>query len=239
MPRPSAATAAIAASSCAPQSQRREPSTSPVRHSECTRTSTSSPVTQVPVHQRDVLGAVDRVQVAQRPPFAVRVGQPGLHHPADLPLGVPPVLDELGDGDHRQAVPVGECPQLGQPGHGAVVVEDLGHHAGRGEPGQPGQVHRGLGVPGAAEHPALGVPQREDVAGPDDLVGLGRGVDEHPHGPGPVRRGDAGGDAVAGVHADRERGAHVLLVVTGHRRHLQPVQVLAQHAARRSARGRT
>ena len=34
---------ASAASSCGPQSQRSEPNTSPVRHSECTRTSTSSP----------------------------------------------------------------------------------------------------------------------------------------------------------------------------------------------------
>src|SRR5215831_12861310 len=134
-------------------------------------------------------------------------------------------------------MPVREGPQLGKPGHRAVIVEDLGHHAGRGEPGQPGQIHRGLGVPGPAEHPAFGVAQREDMPGPDDLIRLGRGVDKDPHGPRPVRGGDAGGDAVAGVHADRERGPHMLLVVAGHRGQLQPVQVFTQHGRADQAAG--
>ncbi|SKZ84039.1 Uncharacterised protein [Mycobacteroides abscessus subsp. abscessus] len=42
------ATISIAASSCGPQSQRSDPNTSPVRHSECTRTSTSLPVPSSP-----------------------------------------------------------------------------------------------------------------------------------------------------------------------------------------------
>src|SRR5215467_4023130 len=47
-PRPSRSMMASALWSCEPQSQRREPNTSPVRHSECTRTSTGSSVRTSP-----------------------------------------------------------------------------------------------------------------------------------------------------------------------------------------------
>ena len=74
------------------------------------------------------------------------------------------------------------------------------------------------------------------MPGPDDLVGLGGRIDQGPHGPRPVLRGDPGRDAVPGVHADGERGAHPLGVVRGHQRQLKPVQVRpgerhADHAA--------
>ena len=62
MPRPSSAMVRSAASSCGPQSQRSEPSTSPVRHSECTRTSTSFAVADLAADERDVLDAVDRAR---------------------------------------------------------------------------------------------------------------------------------------------------------------------------------
>ncbi len=124
-------------------------------------------------HQGNVLSPVHRVQVAERPPVAELVRHPGLDHPSYGLLGVAAVLNQLGDGDQREAMLVGECAQLRKPGHRAVVVEDLGDHAGLGQAGEPGQVHRGLGVPGAAQYAALGVAQREDMAGPDDLVRLG------------------------------------------------------------------
>ena len=72
--------------------------------------------------------------------------------------------------------------------HGAVVVDDLDEHAGRGEPGEPGQVDGGLGVAAPDEHAALAVAQREDVAGPGDLPRLGRGVGQRPGRCGPGRR---------------------------------------------------
>ena len=48
--------------------------------------------------------------------------------------------------------------QLRQAHHGAVVVDQLAEHAGRPQPGEPGQVDRGLGVPGAAQHAAVAWP---------------------------------------------------------------------------------
>ena len=49
-----------AASSCRPQSQRSEPNTSPVRHSECTRTSTFVLARHLAAHERHVLHAVEQ-----------------------------------------------------------------------------------------------------------------------------------------------------------------------------------
>ena len=64
---------------------------------------------------------------------------------------------------------VGELAQLLAALHRAVVVDDLGDHPGRLETGEPGQVDRGLGVPGTHQHAALGVAQREHVPGLDEL----------------------------------------------------------------------
>ena len=56
---PRSAMRCIAASSCAPQSQRAEWNTSPVRHFECTRTSTSLAVADLAADQRHVRLAVE------------------------------------------------------------------------------------------------------------------------------------------------------------------------------------
>ena len=60
---PASATRSSAASSCAPQSQRSEPNTSPVRHSECTRTSTlSCPATSPRTNARCSLAVEQRLE---------------------------------------------------------------------------------------------------------------------------------------------------------------------------------
>jgi len=55
--------------------------------------------------------------------------------------------------------------------HGAVVVHDLADHAGRLEPGQSRQVHRTLGLAGANQYTARFGPEREDMAGADQVSG--------------------------------------------------------------------
>ncbi len=118
----------------------------------------------VAVHEGDVLGAVDGDPVAVRREVAVPGRQPGLGDPLDEALVAAPVADQVLDRDHRQAVLVGELAQLRAALHGAVVVDDLDQDAGRGEPGEPGQVDGGLGVAAPDEHAALAVAQREHVA---------------------------------------------------------------------------
>ena len=46
----------------------------------------------------------------------------------------------------------------------AVVVEDFAQHAAGRQPGHPGQIDGGLGVPGTAQHAAFLGHQRKQVA---------------------------------------------------------------------------
>src|SRR5581483_4463499 len=72
-PRGSSAMSFIAASSCSPQSQRREWNTSPVRHSEWTRTSTSSAPSTSPCTSATCCFpvSVSRKRTASNSPYAV------------------------------------------------------------------------------------------------------------------------------------------------------------------------
>ena len=59
----------------------------------------------------------------------------------------------------------------------AVVVHDLADHAGRDQPGQPRDIDRRLGMPGADQRAAVARHQREHVAGGHDVVAPAFGVD--------------------------------------------------------------
>ena len=155
--------------------------------------------------------------------------QRGHRHPLDQHFAALPVADEVLDRDHRQAVLVGELAQLGPTLHGAVVVDDLDQHAGRGQAREPREVDGRLGVPAADQHAPLAVAQREHVSRPGDLPGLGRRVGEHARGVGTVGRGDAGADAVTGVDRDGVGGPHLVAVVGGHQRDLEPVEHRGGH----------
>ena len=109
-----------------------------------------------------------------------------------------------------------ELDEIGQAGHGAVVLHDLADHGGRREAGERAEVAAGLGVAGADQHAALLRGEREDVAGGDDVVRLGMTADRDLHGARAVVRGDAGGDAGGGLDRDGERGAVRSAVVAHH-----------------------
>ena len=117
------------------------------------------------MHERDVLAVVDGDAVAVGSELTVPGGQPGLGDPHHEALVTTPVAHEVLDGDHREPVLVGEGAQLGRPLHRSVVVDHLHEHAGRREPGQLGEVDRGLGVAAPDQHAAVAVAQREHVPG--------------------------------------------------------------------------
>jgi hypothetical protein len=121
-------------SSCTPQSQRIEWNTSPVRHSECTRTSTSRSPCDRALDHRHVLLAVEQRLVHVAGEVAPEGGDAGLGDAADQLLGLSPVLDQLGDRDHQEVVLLAELDEVGDTRHRAVVVDDLAEHTGRVEP---------------------------------------------------------------------------------------------------------
>ena len=73
----------------------------------------------------------------------------------------------------------------------AVFGEDFAQHAGRLQAGHPGQIDGALGVAGPAQHAAFLGHQEGDVAGPDEIAGLARRIDDRQDRRRPLRRRDA------------------------------------------------
>ena len=124
--------------------------------------------------------------------------------------------DDVGHGDHLQIVLPAVADQIGNPGHGAVGVHDLADHTGGLKAGQARQVNGGLGLAGALEYAERPGPEREHVAGLDEVTGTRIGVDRHLDRVCSVGGGDAGGDALAGLDRHRERRLERRHVVMGH-----------------------
>jgi hypothetical protein len=125
----------------------------------------------VALDERHVFGAVEQGLGRRGRRRSPTGSAPGPHRWLDHQLLVlTTVADQVGDRDDQQAVLGGEDGQLRDPGHRAVVVDDLAQHAGRLEPREAGEVDRGLGVPSPLEHPPVASPQREDVAGPVEVA---------------------------------------------------------------------
>ena len=147
----------------------------------------------------------------------------------DQPLGEAPVRDQVGDRAKLQVVPLRERYQVRQPRHGAVVVHDLADHRCRVQAGLARDVDRRLGVAGAHQRAALARHQREDVARRDDVVAAAFRIDRHRDGARAVMRRDAGGDALARLDRDGERGLVPRAVVRAHQRQAELLDALAGH----------
>jgi hypothetical protein len=125
--------------------------------------------------------------------------------------------DQVGDRDHRDPVPLAVRDQVRHAGHRPVVVHDLADDARRKQAGEPREVDRCLRLTGAVEHTAVACPKREDVARRNEVFPSAARVDRHLDRPRAVGRRDAGGDALARLDRDRERGAEGRLVPFRHR----------------------
>ena len=100
-----------------------------------------------------------------------------------------------------------ELLQLGQAGHGPVLVHDLAEYARGLHAGQAGQVGDALGLARALQcAPGHGA-QGKDMPRPRQVGGLGIVRDRHLDRARPVEGRNAGGDAVAGIHRNRKRRA--------------------------------
>src|SRR5213078_5136398 len=112
--------------------------------------------------------------------------------PFDELLVPAPVLDQVGDRDELQSVPFAVRDQVVDPGHRPVLVHDLADDPGGNQPGEPGEIDRGLGLSAALEDAAVTGAQRKDVPRPNEIVGALAAVDRDLNGAGAVVGGDAG-----------------------------------------------
>ena len=175
---------------------------------------------------RHVVFVVNQRAVADRLEVAEGGRQRGGDDALDQLLGPPPVGDQVGDGDHLQAVLLAVRDQVGDAGHRPVVVHHLADHAGRGEAGEAGEVDAGLGVAGPLQHAAVFGPQREHVAGDDDVARPRLGVDRDLDRVGAVVGRDPGADAAGGLDRDREGGLQRRLVLRRHQVEAEPFAAL-------------
>ena len=172
--------------------------------------------------QRDVLHVVhvvfidDDFEIA-----AVERRQRSFGHAANERFMLHPIVDQIGDGDDLELMLAGKDFQVRHARHGAVVLHDFTDHARRRQPGQTAQVHRSLGLAGANKNAALARENRKHMPGADNILRFGRGVDGRQNRRGAVRRGNAGGHAVARFDGDGKGRAEARLIVLDHQVELQ------------------
>ncbi len=170
--------------------------------------------------------------------LAVLGRQPHRDHALDELLRAPPVLDEIGDGDHLHAVVLAVADEVGYAGHRPVLVHDLADDARGIQAGEPGEVDGRLRLAGPLQHAAGLRAEREDVARLDEVVRHRAGVDRDLDRACAIVGGDARRDSLARLDRDRERGPEGRLVVVGHRPQLQLVAALGRETEADQARGR-
>ena len=184
----------------------------------------------VAAHERDVRLAGQLLAKRDGGELAVLGRQPHGGAALDELLVAAPVLDEVGDGDHLQAVPLAVRDQVGHARHRPVVVHDLADDAGGVRPGEPREVDGRLGLADALEHAARLRAQREDVARLDEVAVRRVGMDRDLDRVAAVGGRDPGRDALARLDRDGERGAERRLVVVGHRAQAELVGALLGEA---------
>jgi len=183
----------------------------------------------VSCYQSDMALSVQDGLIANGGEEAVLRGHAHLGDPADELLILHPVADQALDGQHLQAVLLGEALELWEPGHGAVIVHDLHNHPSGLEPCQPGQVDAGLRMPRPPQNSPLFGLQGEQMAGGDNIVSSGHRIDQGMNGRRPVECGNAGGGIDPGIHRNGKSGAHGLGVLAGHQGNVQLAKALGGH----------
>ena len=103
-----------------------------------------------------------------------------------------------------------------QTRHRAVRVQDLAKHAGRGQTGEAGQIHAGLGVTSTPQDAAGLGAQREDVSGLHEIERLRAGFGQDADRLCAIVGADAGGDAASSIDRDGEVGAVAFAILQDH-----------------------
>src|SRR5579884_3855321 len=96
------------------------------------------------------------------------------------------VANEVGYGDHLEAVAGAEGDEFGHAGHGAIRVHDFADHTAGLEAGEAGQIDGGFGLAGAHQYAAGTRAEREHMAGARQILRLAARIDGDPDGVGAV-----------------------------------------------------
>ncbi len=148
-------------------------------------------------------------------------------------------MDQIGDGADLDVVFGGKRFQFSATRHGAVIIHHFADHAGRLETGHARQIARSFRMACAGQGAAGLGHQGEDMAGADNVVGLGVLGGSGLHGTRAVGSGNAGGHAFSGFDGNSELGAETRTVARRHQRQFQGFATLAGHRHADEATGIT
>jgi hypothetical protein len=137
----------------------------------------------IALHQRKRRDALQFAAVLHRVQDAVTRAERPCLDALDQPFPLSTIADERVDGYDSQAILGREFHQLWQPLYCPIVVHELCQDAGGRALRQTRQIQRSLRMAGADQHAAFATFQREYVAGPSKIVGLGVWIDQRPNGP--------------------------------------------------------
>lgn len=130
-------------------------------------------------------------------------------------------MNEIGDSADFKAVLAGKLDEIGEPGHGAIGLEDFANDRCRCQPCQRSEVAAGFRVPGAHQHPAPHSLNRKNMARLNEVGGPGIARHGHLNGAGTVSRGNACIDAISGFNGHGEIGAEPCTVAACHERQIK------------------
>ena len=170
-------------------------------------------------HQR-LLGFILHA-VGDHPEAAPLGRQVGLGDAVHQLLPLPPMPNELFDGDDLEAVLTGQIEERLAVGPVADVVEDFAEHSGRREVCHAGEIDRGLGVSGTAEHASLFRDQGKEMTGPHEVGRRAGGVHDRGDRVGTFAGGDPGSRGAV-IDRHRESGAEGCRVGLHHHRQVEP-----------------
>ena len=132
----------------------------------------------VPHDKRYVLVLVHQASVGDNLKLPMSGWHSRLSHSLDQILVGAAICDDIGYGDHVDAVRGGELHQMWHPRHVAVFSQHLTDHARWIEPCTPCQVNDGLCMPCPGQHATLGVAQGEYMARTRQALGPCAGVQQ-------------------------------------------------------------
>ena len=184
----------------------------------------------VAAHERDVRLAGQLLAERDGGELAVLGRQAHRRAALDELLVATAVLDQVGDRDHLQPVPLAVRDEIGHARHRPVVVHHLADDTGRSQTGEARQVDGRLGLADPLEHAAGLGAQREDVTRLHEIAVRRVGVDRDLDRPAAVGGGDPGRDTLARLDRHGEGGAERRLVVVGHRAQAEVIGALLGEA---------
>ena len=172
---------------------------------------------------------VDDTLVRADPEGPVIRRQIGAGNAANQRLGAHAVLNQVGDGDHQQLVPLGKLLQLRHTRHRPVVVHDFADDAGGIQSGDAREIDGRFGLTGAHEHAAGARLQRKHVARPGEIARSCRRIDGRQHRGRAVARRDPRAGDVLGLHRHAEGGIEARGILRHHLRDLELREPVLRH----------